>query len=250
MSTRRFASSIIVIVGVVLASFGPAHAQSVPVESTRAGAAEIVAVDGETPVSSGGSDADFRLRLPVGSTCPGDTANDGFQTSGFIIPENEPVADLVFGIVNPLPEDSGRLFSLRDRTQPWMNENLPQNVDAGQPAVVGEFPVFTFATFLPGEIPEGRYRIGLTCSFIGRPSGGYWDALVDIAADADDQPGALRWTVVEADDTAVALDPEDGGTATTTWIVIGLGLAAVFFLIVSIISGRSRDAEPAKEHTS
>lgn len=254
MTAKPIRRATVAVAFLIVAAWTPPLAAQdepiVPVESTRAGPAIIVDASSLQPAAGGGSAAEFRLELPAGAVCPGDTANDGFQTSGFMIPEDESIADLVFGIINPLPEDNGRLFSLRDDDQPWMNENLPQNPEPGQPAVVVNLPVFTFTTFLPGQVPDGRYRIGMTCSFLGRPSGGYWDVLVDIETDSADAPAEFRWTVVEAPAEAQTISSGGDGIATTTWLVIAFAGAAVLFLAVSVVAGRGRETTLIKENST
>src|SRR5262245_682957 len=58
--------------------------------------AVVLPTDVDTTVDSGGSGAPFALRLPDGSTCPGDSANDNWRVDSFMVPSSVDPATLEF----------------------------------------------------------------------------------------------------------------------------------------------------------
>jgi len=61
-------------------------------------------------------------------------------------------------------------------------------------------PTFSFVLFPPGTLPDGRYRVGIACTYF-RKTAKYWDTELDLTTSATDQPGNLVWRVVGLPDT-------------------------------------------------
>ncbi len=97
--------------------------------------------------------------------------------------------------------------------------------------------------FPPGILPDGRFTMGLACTYF-RELGIYWDLQIDVVSDPDDEPGQMRWTVVDAPSAArVATAPTDSNV----FPKVVLAISVLVFVATGIISWRMRQPSPHKE---
>lgn len=159
---------------------------------------------GGDPLESGTQSTAFTLRLPDGAACPGDSANDGYRVTSYIVPVAKNPADLTFSVDGPLPVTFSTVHA--DFSQPLYtvessSYTAAQTANATPPpgpGVVINVPGFSFEAFGPGNtefgIPAGTYNVGLAC-IVPTPGGApvevYWNAVFAIDAETD-------WTVEEA----------------------------------------------------
>lgn len=198
--TARIGHRVLLLAGVaaVVRLAIPAGASASPgVESGRA----VVVSSADTGASSrerGGSRTQFSLRLPSGSSCPGDSANDGYRVQSFIVPAADDVATLTYRSVSPQVPGGYALYDLV--TNPFIQAQTADARAPGQPGLIINIPNFSFAVFPPGRLPPGRYHVGIACS-LHNTTVRYWSTDLLLSAAPDDQPAHLRWQVADLGST-------------------------------------------------
>lgn len=229
-TTKRWARWTAALAAAVVAGSGPL-VWSVPAASAQAqDAGEAVVVDAGNPskrLTDGASATVFTLLLPDGAACPGDSANDQYRVQSFVVPASHDPGALVYGSIKP--EGDGRWSLYEVNTRPLVHALTEMNDGAGQPGRIGGFPPLSFAVFPPGELPEGRYRIGIACTRARRTER-YWDTELVLTEVAEDEPGQLHWRAAGA---AAVPSSGDGWSGTTVLVLaaVGAGTAAATFLL-------------------
>lgn len=227
----------------VLATVGVADAGLPYIdEPVDEGSVTVVDIDDpSTEYSNGASATIFTLRLPDGATCPGDSANDQWRVNSFIIPADRDPAELKY-LVND-PEGEGNYSLYGANTNPYISELTLPNATAGLPGKIPEIRPLSFGVFPPGTLPDGRYRMGLACSYFA-DTGTYWDTEIVIVDDSEDEPGQMVWSIPFA--SSSALDATNSPSRRWAWV------AAAAFAAVGIAllmwQRQSREAEPSEEH--
>jgi hypothetical protein len=207
---------------VVLVSAGATPANSYEIDSIDApidgGTVTIVTVEDRTePIDRGASATVFALALPDDARCPGDSANDQWRVQSFIIPAADDPATLTYGVNDPDGEGHWSLYGTD--TSPYINELTAPNTEAGQSAIIPDIRPLSFGVFPPGVLPDGRYTIGMACTYF-RATGIYWDVDIVVTADADDKPGQMTWRLASA--SANAPSSGSGSGLRPSLIVAGL----------------------------
>jgi hypothetical protein len=200
-------------------------------------AGDVVVVDGydrSKIVTHGGIDTQFSLRLPAGAVCPGDSANDQWRVQSFMIPATDDPVALRYGPIGPEPFDNGRIFALFGTdTVPFVHELLLRNANPGHVGVIPPLPPFSFGVFSQQRIPEGRYRIGLACSYFGATSM-YWDTRIVISESGDSKLGTIDWHIEDVASHGLSGSPEGGPGSSlvlpAVLAVAGLGVAGLGYL--------------------
>ena len=231
----------------------PAPAPEVPdlpESATDAGGVTVVsASDRNDEITGGDTNTVFTLRLPTGSVCPGDSANDDWRVQTFIVPAETTLGSLSYGATRPSGEFMYGLYTTEGR--PYTQVLLGQNPEPGLPGQILDPPALSFAPFTPDLLPLGRYKIGVACSYfeVGER---YWDAELALTEDREIQPGERRWTVASADgadgaDAAAASSGDDGGL--DPMVVVAAAAAAAAVPVAAVLAYRRRRS-PAlvKEH--
>lgn len=240
-------AAVVTPAGVV--AVGP-PAPSLPDIATDAGDLLVVTgANSRTPLLEGDSNTVFSVALPVGATCPGDSANDDWRIQTFIVPAATDVPALQYGPTRPEGETMYALYTTEGR--PYAQVLLGQNAEPGQPGLILDFPPMSFAPFTPDLLPTGRYTIGVACSFyeVGER---FWDAQIELTEDRDVTPGERRWRVVDA------ATPGGTGAAVTSTEASGVPTLAIVLLIVLVTAAggvsalliRRRNQPLAKERTA
>lgn len=172
------------------------------------GEVQIVdANDATAPVDRGNGFTVFALRLPEGSTCPGDSANDQWRTQTFMIPADEDPLDLEYGAIGPEPWDSGEHWAFFGTdTVPHVDVLLQRNATAGQPGVIPPLPPFSFSVIAGENIAPQEYRIGIACTYFGVTTQ-YWDNRI-VVETAGDDPDEFTWRLAGAPAEAPTSDDE------------------------------------------
>lgn len=163
----------------------------------NAGRVEVVssADVGALPRNGGGSRTPFSLRLPSGSSCPGDSANDGYRVQSFIVPAAADVSTLTYRSVSPQVPGGYALYDVV--TNPFIQAQTADARSPGQPGLIISIPNFSFAVFPPGHLPSGRYHVGIACS-LHNDTVRYWATDLVVTTTPDDQPAHFRWRVADA----------------------------------------------------
>ncbi len=242
---RRSVASCLLALGVgMLAEAAAGAAGSDVGPPVRAGDAVIVSAENHSRVVTGGASADsFSLRLPNGAVCPGDTMTDDWRLQSYVIPVADDPGLLSYGDIGPTGTTQYALYQVD--TRPFANAFIPPKTNASDPALVGAFPPFSFAVFPPGTLPDGRYRIGVACTYF-RQTAMFWDAEIVVTNTATDEPAQFTWSVADAPTSS---GPTDSSSRT---LVVAIAAGAVGLVAVGIHLSRRRSHRPvtfAKEHS-
>ncbi|MEQ1786050.1 MAG: hypothetical protein ABL966_03270 [Acidimicrobiales bacterium] len=162
--------------------------------------AVVVSPEGQE-LTEGGSATPFTLRLPDRASCPGDSANAGWRVNSYMVPEAVDVATLPYDGTGPTPYGLGDLEVFRQplytlRTDPYVSAQTLEVEVPGDPGEIIDIPDFSFAVFAPGDVPPGRYHLGIACTLLNEVAL-VWDAEVVVTAAPADAPAQLHWRVAE-----------------------------------------------------
>lgn len=195
--------------------FGPTAAYAA---GTLAGDARVKAANGSPDLFAGASDTTFTLRLPTGAACEGDSANDGYRWSTYMVPASVDPSTLTFGLDGPIPFTVGAGFraALYDTaSSPVAAQQTANATTAGGPGPIINIPNMTYGVFVPGDIPAGTYNIGIAC-YLG-PAGptqmkSFWNVQKVFSTSASGGPAQVNWVfgTVPAAPTLDSLTPGDG----------------------------------------
>lgn len=169
-----------------------------------AGAVEVVNPVGGAPLSSGRSSTNFRLKLPTGAACTGDSANAGYRIQSYLVPQAVDLDTLKFDSSGPVPAAGQYRSALIDsNANPYVDQQTANAVPAGGPGpIIQPLPSFNYAEFAPPfgtYIPAGVYNIGIACT-LGPPGSAqldnYWNTVMIITTDLTDPgPGDISFVV-------------------------------------------------------
>lgn len=218
-----------------------------PAVATDAGDLLVVTgANSDNPLTEGDSNTVFSVRLPDGSTCPGDSANDDWRVQTFVVPASSDVGSLRYGATRPQGDLMYALYTTEGR--PFAQVLLNQNPAPGQPGDILPIPALSFAPFTPDLLPVGRYTIGVACSYY-ETGERYWDAQIELTEDLDVEPGRRRWRVVATDGTAAApaVAADSGSGVALPAIAVGVALAGSA-LIAALVIRRRRTPPLTKEY--
>jgi hypothetical protein len=201
---------------------GPAPDTS-QIVAVRSGDVAVVDVtEREVKLPKGGSAREFSLEPPSGAECPGDSMHDSWRVQTFIVPATDDPGALAYGVIGPTGTHQ---YAVYDKfTAPVTDVLTVANAGAGLTARIDMLPPMSFAVFPPGELPDGRYRIGVACTFFGKTAN-FWDTEIVISASASDQPAHFVWSVPSVPDTSSASSHGSSG-----WLIAGVGLLAALSL--------------------
>jgi hypothetical protein len=199
----------------LVASLGSgSNASAAPVNG---GALQVLSQTGAS-IAGGGSATPFTLKPPSGAACTGDSVTGGYRIQTYIVPSTVSPATLTFDAGGPTPQGTGA--TLR---QPLFTQGTPfvdGNTAVGTGAITG-LPAFDFAVFGssgPQIVPPGTYNVGIACT-LGSASATqldkYWNAQLTFAANPNDVPSGITWTVVVVTPTTTTTTSTTTTTTTT-----------------------------------
>jgi hypothetical protein len=237
----RALETIVALVVVALVVVGvPASsvlATSAPTVDAPVDGGDVSVVDYYAPedeLAGGVSSTVFTLTVPDGAVCPGDSANDQWRLQSFIVPATVDPAELTFGGNDPVGDGNWSLY--RASTSPFVDELTEPNTAAGQPGRISSTPALSFAVFPPTTLPDGEYRIGLACTLLRQPAI-FWDTRLEVVSDPRDEPGQMRWSILDAPATAkVAIAASDPRVFPRVMLAVSLVVLAA----TGVISWRWR----------
>jgi hypothetical protein len=217
-----------------------------PDVATDAGVVVVVTgANSDDALTEGDSNTVFSVRLPEGSTCPGDSANDDWRVQTFVVPASTDVGRLRYGATRPQGDFMYALYTTEGR--PFAQVLLNQNPTPGQPGDILPMPALSFAPFTPDLLPVGRYTIGVACSYY-ETGERYWDAQIELTEDLAVEPGQRRWRLLAADGTAVSPVAADSGTSVAVpTIAVAVALACGVF-VAALVIRRRRTPPLTKEY--
>lgn len=206
----------------------------------------VVGANSDDALGEGDSNTVFSIRLPDGSVCPGDSANDDWRVQTFIVPAATDVGALRYGPTRPQGDLMYALYT--DEGRPFAQVLLAQNPEPGQPAQILGFPPLSFAPFTPDLLPVGRYTIGVACTYfeIGER---YWDAQLELTEDTDVQPGERRWKLVTTGAQSPVVSNPDGSDDTRAVAAVAAPIVVAILVGAGFVTIRKRrPAALGKEH--
>jgi len=227
MRRAHLALGIGVVVFAALTSAAHASAQT---EEASADAGDVVVVDPvnvNRALADGDSTSAFTFRLPEGASCPGDSANDDWRVSTFLVPADTNLDTLMYQALRPDGEAYRSLRYLDGDI--FVMEMTNPNPGPGEPGLVNQIPPLTMAWYETGTLAPGPYKMGIACTDAVGAVERYWDTDVELTVALDVEPGGLRWSVVENTNVA-AVEPSSSGSA--TWVFLLVAIAAIGGLIV------------------
>ncbi len=205
------------LVGVVMAlQVGVAHA-----EVTVAQAAVVDA--GGQRISGGDRETEFTFQLEGTPECPGDSFYQDWRVQSYMVPVTVAAAEVTYNGLGPTPYGYETYESFRQPlygvdSNPFAGMATATPEREGEPGEIVDVPMFDFAVYGPGDVPAGRYRIGLACTLLNQVER-VWEAEIEITAGpGDDRP--LQWEVVGAEAES------ESQVGSTTLVAFG-GVAAV-----------------------
>ncbi len=209
----------------------------------------VSASDRTTTLAEGDTNTVFSLRLPTGSVCPGDSANDDWRVQSFIVPAATDLATLRYGSTRPRGDFMYGLYTTEGR--PYVQVLLAQNPTAGQPGQILDPPPLSFGTFTPDLLPVGRYKIGIACSYY-EVGAKFWDAEIVLSESRDVDPGQRTWALASSDQTATANTTGATGSdgSNVARAVAATAALATLATVVTLWLRRRRTPVISKEHAT
>jgi hypothetical protein len=217
----------LVLAAALLLTGGPARAD---------GAGDVRPVNMDP--ASGGSNTQFTLELPAGAACPGDSANDGYRVQSYMVPAAVDPLTVTFNGLGPTPVAYGSYPDFREtlfdlETNSFASVQTADATAPGEPGPIINLPFFSFGVYAPGDLPAGRYHLGLACTLLNEIVT-LWDTEIEVTDAPDDTPAQITWQVIGSVDS-------DGRTGTGPAVPVA-GAAAL--ALVAFAVARRRHAQP------
>jgi len=201
--------------------------------------------DPDSLVRSGKAATEFRVLLPAGATCPGDSATGQWRIQTFMVPDGADVGSLTYAGAGPTGENQFPLYTGDAAQRSWTNKVLPANTGTDPATPVPALPIFSFAAVSVVKVAEGPYRIGVACTLFGATAQ-YWDARIEVSGSALGNQSAFRWSVLD-------LAPPPPSSGPSPWLIAAValfGLLVAAAIVVALMRARtsSQKALSRKEH--
>lgn len=221
-AARAGAVGSAVMLALTLLALSPGEVEPAGAVGTQVGNATVINQAGTglpgagQPINSGNSETPFSLSLGADPSCPGDSANDGYNVTSFMVPSATDLTALQFDPAQgPIPGDLGTYATFRqplyqmDGSSPYVGAQTAAASPPPGPGPIINIPSFNLAPagIAPGNIPAGAYKIGIAC-VKGSPSAtqlsNFWAVEINVATAASGGGAAgITWSV------------PSGGTTTT-----------------------------------
>ena len=227
MLTSRWRQSILTWVVVVGLFSGWLVSAPKAAAAPAAGTAEILEVNGVTPLSVGGSRTAFDLRLPPHAACPGDTAHKFYLIDSYMVPVAVSPATIRYVGGEPFAD---RGSSLGGGGEPYSETNT--EIVTGR---IPNPPTLDWAAMVHHPEYLGTYNIGVSCVNHSGSTVSYWNAVVTFTASSAD-PGGFTWTVSQA------ASGHKSGSSATSWVLTTAILVVVGGAVALVVLRRRRDS--------
>jgi hypothetical protein len=217
----------------------PAQAQvgpTVPASDVLGDLGDVVLVgtDGDV-LESGDGSTPFSVRLPVGSTCPGDSANDQWRLNTFLIPAEDDPLEVQFGSTGPEPPWTGSypLFSF-DGNMPVALTMLRRNPSPGSPGLIEALPLVSLTMVAQDFSKGGLFRLGVACTYFAQTTQ-YWDTEIELAPAPAGLDSELTWSIrgLPANVDDFGTFSESSSTGVIWLVAAAVGIAAVAGVFIS-----------------
>ena len=227
---RRLPAAVALVVACVVSPTS-AFASSEVGPAVDLGAVTLVkGGDPNAALRSGKADTEFRVLLPAGATCPGDSPNGQWRIQTFMVPNGIDVGTIKYAGAGPTGANQYPLYTGDRAQRSWTNKILPLNTSPDPATTVPALPIFGFAAISVVKVPEGSYRIGVACTLFGATAQ-YWSTLVDITGSAVGNASTFRFTVPGAPASVASDGPP-------LWVVLAVGAAGLIGVAVVVTALR------------
>ncbi len=177
--------------------------------------AEVLVTPGTTrALGSGGSATPYGVILPVGASCPGDTAHDGYHVYSYLVPANASPTDVSFKT------------GLPSRWYGYIAEGAyvgAINTAESTGQIVGLPTSFVWTRLTPAILfahgaRTATWNGGIACADTHGQVTDYWNSTIRFTADSSD-PNGFTWKVVDQGDVSSSVP-------VALWVGIGLLVVA------------------------
>jgi hypothetical protein len=224
---------------------GSALAQTGTADDDAGAAVVVDSVNVDRELSEFDSTTAFRLRLPEGASCAGDSANDDYRVQTFLVPADTDLSNMKYRSRSPDGNDLYRALRFVDG-ESSIQVPTDQNGGPGEPGLIVEPALpFTFAHYRESSLPPGRWKLGVACTPASWVVDRYWDVEVQLETAADVVPGGLRITVI--DDAGAPVATESGSELPVLPVLVGAALV-VGVIAVIIQQSTKPKASTTKEY--
>lgn len=197
----------------------------------------VSVVKGDEPsslVRKGSANTGFRLLLPAGATCPGDSPNGQWRIQTFMVPDGVDVGTLQYNGAGPKGENQFPLYTGDNAQRSWVNKLLGLNTSTEPATPVPALPIFSFAAVSVVKVAEGPYRIGVACTLFGATAQ-YWDTRIAVSGSSLGNESSFRWSVLD-----LAPPPPSEGVSLLVILAVALvGLLGAAAVVVALLKARS-----------
>lgn len=216
--------------GAALLMSGPVLGQA-PATDDAGGAIVVDAVNTDRELTAFDSTTAFRLRLPDGASCAGDSANDDYRVQTFLVPADTDLSNMKYRSRSP---DGNELYRALRFVNGESSIQVPtnQNGGPGEPGLIVEPALpFTFAFYSENTLPSGRWKLGVACTPVDWVVDRFWDAEVQLEAAPDVVPGGLRILVVDDGGSTVVSQSEGDFPMLPVLVASALAIGVVVILL-------------------
>lgn len=205
------------LVGLVLGSPDSASASA-----SNGGTLSFVYPTGSEKVgqamTEGGSAEAFTLKLPAKAACTGDSASAGYRIHSYMVPDSVEPTTLTFNSKGPTPGGLGADFR-----QPLFTTGSSRYASiltaiaetANGPGQIVGVPNFDFKVFVAGNVPEGKYNLGVMCVDATGALDKYWNLVLEVTTDTADSPAQFTWKVAPIETPSTTTTTTSTTTSTT-----------------------------------
>jgi hypothetical protein len=218
LRTRRRRAVVVLVLGLACLGLGVTGAEAVP----TVGAAVLADPDSSVLVGAQASDQLYTVTLPLGASCPGNTAEEGYRVYSFLVPAGTDPASVDFSLGTP---SAGLGFV---RTEGYFESGGANTASLGE--VTGIPLNFQWSAGVGGFYPVtgdgGLIPNGSTASWVGGilcvDSPGavqtYWAVDITFTVSASD-PNGFVWTAGDtASNTTTTTVPTSTTSTTSTTV--------------------------------
>lgn len=188
-------------------------------------------------LEEGASATPFTLDLPEGAACQGDSRDEDYRVNSYMVPGTVDPLDIEFNGLGPQPQALGDHATFRHPlydvdTAFFVSVQTADAENIGDPGTILDIPAFDLDVFFPGEVPAGRYRLGIACTLRNAVTRA-WDAQIDVTTDPADAPAQIHWRTV-------GFEPDEGSGSSVP-VIAGV-LLAIGAVAIAITRSRRRPA--------
>ena len=206
-TARRFLIAGCLLAGLTTVTSASTASAVLPAGSPAAGPASMIPVPLTTPTAT----TVFRITLPAGAACPGDSATNGYRWQTFIASTTVDITQAVF-VGNVITGASGPVDNLYSLDNPVFDQNTA--VTTG--AIVGLPTTFDLASYPAGTLTAAHYRLGVACTLNGAVER-YWSTAITLLLDGSQNiTGFTPFNVPGAPTVNAPLSVGTGGRITGT----------------------------------